>query len=416
MGTCYLIDFENVRENGIYGIKELSGEDIVVIFYTDNAKTCSLDIFSENKEVRIDAIKAPTGNQSLDIHLMSYLGYIIKKYGSEMQYCIVSLDRGYDRIFPFWKDYENVSVTRRAQISVIPPLTETKKSTRLSVKGAAPKLKRKAMPKKEEKAEETLSAKPQKPVKTENTEPGDSGKLKKRGIPKKIQLNTDLFKALKENKPAYNSDVFGFIGKTASAYYGKPDFAGNVTQEIAKRFPEESANIIRLIAGVLDNYDEHTEEHTVAEQAAEAVPSFEPVATEPDVSDSADNNAEQISDAVTDPVQQEEKKTDKKKSDKKKSEKKKSAKRAKKKADEEKTKAADESGESVQQLRQEITDIISDSEFAGADIDRIMTIINDNKSHNRAKQKIYLALMASFGHDKGLKMYGLIKPNVARFL
>ena len=116
------------------------------------------------------------------------------------------------------------------------------------------------------------------------------------------------------------------------------------------------------------------------------------------------------------PNQQEEKKPEKKKSDKKKSEKKKSAKRAKKKADEEKTKAADESGESVQQLRQEITDIISDSEFAGADIDRIMTIINDNKSHNRAKQKIYLALMASFGHDKGLKMYGLIKPNVARFL
>lgn len=415
MGTCYLIDFENVRENGIYGIKELSGEDIVVIFYTDNAKTCSLDIFSENKEVRIDAIKAPTGNQSLDIHLMSYLGYIIKKYGNEMQYCIVSLDRGYDRIFPFWKDYENVSVTRRAQISVVPPLAETKKSTRLSVKGSASKLKRKAMPQKTENPEETLSAKPQRPVKTENTEQVAPGKLKKREIPKKIQLNTDLFKALKENKPAYNSDVFGFIGKTASAYYGKPDFAENVTQEIAKRFPEESANIIRLIAGVLDNYDEHTEEHTVEESALGAVP-FEAATTEPDVSDSADSDTEHNTEAVGETGQQEEKKPDKKKSDKKKSEKKKSAKRAKKKADEEKTKTDDDSGESVQKLRQEITDIISDSEFAGADIDRIMTIISENKNHNRAKQKIYLALMASFGHDRGLKMYGLIKPNVARFL
>ena len=414
MGTCYLIDFENVRENGIYGIKELSGEDIVVIFYTDNAKTCSLDIFSENKNVRIDAIKAPTGNQSLDIHLMSYLGYIIKKYGSGMQYCIVSLDRGYDRIFPFWKDYENVSVTRRAQISPVAPLAETKKATRLSVKGAAPKFKRKAMPKKEESTEETLSTKPQKPVKAENTEPAAPGKLKKRGIPKKIQLNTDLFKALKENKPAYNSEVFGFIGKTASAYYGKPDFSKNVTQEITKKFPDESDNIIRLISGVLYNYDEHAEDHKAAESAVEAVP-FENTATEPDVSSIPGNEAEQAAETVEEAVQQEEKKADKKKSDKKKSEKKKTEKRTKKKSDEKKAKA-DDSEESMQKLRQEITEIISASEFAGADIDRIMTIINDNKSHNRAKQKIYLALMASFGHDKGLQMYGLIKPNVARVI
>ena len=40
--TYYLIDYENTGENGLDGIIELSNDDKVIIFYSDNADKMSL--------------------------------------------------------------------------------------------------------------------------------------------------------------------------------------------------------------------------------------------------------------------------------------------------------------------------------------------------------------------------------------
>ena len=36
---CYLVDYENVNSAGLTGINKLSSDDLVMIFYSDNAST-----------------------------------------------------------------------------------------------------------------------------------------------------------------------------------------------------------------------------------------------------------------------------------------------------------------------------------------------------------------------------------------
>ena len=42
--TVYLVDFENVRSEGLKGVEELTSEDKVVIFYSKNADAITFDV------------------------------------------------------------------------------------------------------------------------------------------------------------------------------------------------------------------------------------------------------------------------------------------------------------------------------------------------------------------------------------
>ena len=42
--TVYLVDFENVRSEGLRGVENLSADDKVVVFYSKNADAISLDV------------------------------------------------------------------------------------------------------------------------------------------------------------------------------------------------------------------------------------------------------------------------------------------------------------------------------------------------------------------------------------
>ena len=54
--------------------------------------------------------KVPTGNQSADMHLGSYLGYLIGKectgQDEECKIVVISKDTGFDHIIEFWKAEE----------------------------------------------------------------------------------------------------------------------------------------------------------------------------------------------------------------------------------------------------------------------------------------------------------------------
>ena len=67
--TYYLIDYENVGSEGFKGC----------LFYTDNSRKIDLDIINDHGESKLITHKVPTGNQSADMHLGSYLGYLIGK-------------------------------------------------------------------------------------------------------------------------------------------------------------------------------------------------------------------------------------------------------------------------------------------------------------------------------------------------
>ncbi|MDE6253621.1 MAG: hypothetical protein K2M78_13480 [Lachnospiraceae bacterium] len=116
METFYLIDFENVHNEGMESIGTLTETDHVHIFYTENALNISLDIVL-TKGIDIIGHKVPVRKQSLDMHLVSYLGYLIGiNKGKECSYVIISKDKDYDNIIKFWQENGFKSISRNCKI------------------------------------------------------------------------------------------------------------------------------------------------------------------------------------------------------------------------------------------------------------------------------------------------------------
>ena len=67
MGTYYLIDFENVHNDGISNIENMTKEDHVHVFSTQNATNIRQDIFWLNGDIKSHLV--PARKQSLDMHL-----------------------------------------------------------------------------------------------------------------------------------------------------------------------------------------------------------------------------------------------------------------------------------------------------------------------------------------------------------
>lgn len=127
MKTFYLIDFENVHNEGIENIDSLAKTEHVHIFSTNNALNIRMDIVSST---RIDKIHiVPVRKQSLDMHLVSYLGYLLGIHGNQCVYVIVSKDADYDNIIKFWKS-EGYNISRKQKI---PGISANKKKTEKSV-------------------------------------------------------------------------------------------------------------------------------------------------------------------------------------------------------------------------------------------------------------------------------------------
>ena len=105
--TYYLIDYENVGSEGFKGCEKLRETDIIHLFYTDNSRKIDLDIINDHGESKLITHKVPTGNQSADMHLGSYLGYLIGKectgQDEECKIVVISKDTGFDHIIEFWK-------------------------------------------------------------------------------------------------------------------------------------------------------------------------------------------------------------------------------------------------------------------------------------------------------------------------
>lgn len=143
MNVHYLIDYENVREEGLSAIQPGSLDDIIYIFYTVNAAKISLDALA-GLAANLRIIKVPAGKQSLDMHLVSYLGYLIARYGAGDSYVIISKDTGFDGVIDFWKQMGDFNVCRQACIrctdsssGAAAPAAEAKKKSRAKDSGSS---------------------------------------------------------------------------------------------------------------------------------------------------------------------------------------------------------------------------------------------------------------------------------------
>lgn len=109
----YLVDYENVKTDGLKDLTGVKAEDAVILFYSDQCKNITLDIMDRmvQRNIKFSFCKVTTGvKNALDFQLSSHLGYLIGK-DKEAKYYIVSNDKGYDCLCEYWSKH-NITVER----------------------------------------------------------------------------------------------------------------------------------------------------------------------------------------------------------------------------------------------------------------------------------------------------------------
>ena len=103
--TTYLVDYENVKGDGLNGINNLTDKDKVHIFYCENADRLTFGLHKRLNEAacKIYYQRVEVGRKNaLDFQLVSYLGYLLGKEEKE-EYAIVTTDNGYTSVVQFWQ-------------------------------------------------------------------------------------------------------------------------------------------------------------------------------------------------------------------------------------------------------------------------------------------------------------------------
>lgn len=94
--AAFYIDFENVHNMGTTGIEELSDNEYVYLFYSQNANCMNMETVSHFLRSRcgVQFVEADTGTaNSLDFQLISFLFYGVNQ---DDYHYIISKDHGFD--------------------------------------------------------------------------------------------------------------------------------------------------------------------------------------------------------------------------------------------------------------------------------------------------------------------------------
>lgn len=222
MNVHYLIDYENVREEGLSSIQPGSLDDIIYLFYTVNAAKISLDALA-GLAANLRIIKVPAGKQSLDMHLVSYLGYLVARYGAGDSYVVVSKDTGFDGVIDFWKSMGIPNIRRQACIRCEHP----------SPGAAAPAAEAKTS------AEPKISAESKKKSKGKDPEQGELH----------TQKSNQIIKAL--SAAEVSPEICGKIASTAVKHLEDEKSKQLIYREIIRQFGQKEGlqyyNLIRKL-------------------------------------------------------------------------------------------------------------------------------------------------------------------------
>lgn len=100
----FLVDYENVKCDGMVGAEHLTREDSVLIFYSDNTPNITLDRISDilRSGCLFETCKLQTpGKNALDFYIATKTGEIFGA-GSDTVVAVVSGDKGFRFIADFW--------------------------------------------------------------------------------------------------------------------------------------------------------------------------------------------------------------------------------------------------------------------------------------------------------------------------
>ena len=113
MANMYLVDYENVGDVAMSGVKTLVPGERVVVFFSKNAKALTFELWNELTECKgikeMKMVETP-GKNALDFQLSSHLGYAICKYPHFENFVIISKDTGFQTLVEFWKREKDVKV------------------------------------------------------------------------------------------------------------------------------------------------------------------------------------------------------------------------------------------------------------------------------------------------------------------
>lgn len=113
----YLVDFENVKSEGLIGCETLSESDSIVIFFTKNACKVDMSIIANHGKANLKMIEVPKGKQSADSYIEIYMGIIIgSNNDKDFSITIVSGDKDFDSCIEFFKTNYNYKLARIKQI------------------------------------------------------------------------------------------------------------------------------------------------------------------------------------------------------------------------------------------------------------------------------------------------------------
>ena len=176
--TYFLIDFENVGLKGLEGAQNLTKSDWVHLFSTRNAPKINTATLANFNATNLLVHEVPAKSQSVDMHLVSYLGYLLGSHETAPQIVILSNDTDYDDIVSFWKIEKGVIIRRRDKFQPEEVLSAAPKTVK-SRKAAASK-KAAAEPKAQEAHKETSAENP--PVKTRRTRKARTAQAQDEGV------------------------------------------------------------------------------------------------------------------------------------------------------------------------------------------------------------------------------------------
>ena len=152
----YLVDYENVKADGMCGVDELGKKDYVCIFYSENASTLTFGLHESlnRSKAKIVLQKVEVGvKNALDFQLSTYLGYLISENeGKNETYYIVSEDKGLAILTGYWAE-------RGEQVKTAPDIAAAKADQEEEKPAKAEKEAKKVKEEKAEKPEKETAAK-----------------------------------------------------------------------------------------------------------------------------------------------------------------------------------------------------------------------------------------------------------------
>lgn len=103
----FLIDFENVKSDGLRSVDCLEAGDQVITFFSKNAESMSMDTYFNliHSKAKFYAVRLDrTGSNALDFQLVSYLGYLMGTNEDQDVY-VISKDHGFYSAVSFCRNF-----------------------------------------------------------------------------------------------------------------------------------------------------------------------------------------------------------------------------------------------------------------------------------------------------------------------